>query len=399
MMTDSSAPKPPNQAEVFGKLRGCEPRAVVVQALLLLALAGFVAFLATNLVGNIARLNLRIGLEFLSRPAGFEIAQTPISYPEGATYFRAFLVALINTILIAVISILLATAIGFFVALARLSANPLLALLAKAYVETVRNTPLLLQLFFWYFAVLGSLPLPRQSLTAFGVLYLNKRGLAVPAPIAEPSFPVFITCTTFFLVAATLVFMSAHRHRVRTGQTPRTRWLLGFFLLSAPGLMTIIMGSPITWDTPRLNGFNLSGGISIIPEFVAMAIGMSVYGSAFVAELIRGGFANVDRGQMEAGLALGLSRWRIYSKIMIPQALRAITPPLAGQYITLLKNSSLASAIGYPDLMLIFAGTALNQTGQPLEIMAMTMASYLLLCLITAGIGNVVNRRMQLVER
>ncbi|WP_324617431.1 amino acid ABC transporter permease [Microvirga alba] len=375
------------------------PRAVAVQTILLLALAGFVVFLATNLVGNIARLNLHVGFNFLARPAGFEIAQTPIAYPEGATYFRAFLVALINTILIAVVSILLSTVLGFIVALARLSTNPLLALLAQFYIETIRNVPLLLQLFFWYFAVLGPLPLPRQSLTAFGLVFLNKRGLSVPTPVAEPSFPVFITCTALFLTVAIVFFTSARRYRVKTGQTSRNRWVAGFVFLCAPGLMTIVAGTPVTWDVPRLNGFNLSGGTTIIPEFVAMAIGMSVYGSAFIAELIRGGFASVSHGQTEAGLALGLSRSKIYSKIVIPQALRTIVPPLAGQYITLLKNSSLASAIGYPDLMLIFAGTALNQTGQPLEVMAMTMASYLLLCLITAGIGNVINRRMQLVER
>ena len=223
--------------------------------------------------------------------------------------------------------------------------------------------------------------------------------MSIPAPVAEPGLPAFIACTAVALVAATILFVSARRFRIRTGKTSHVRWVAGTLLLTVPAISTVVLGKPITWDVPRLSGFNLIGGISIIPEFVAMAIGMSVYGSAFTAELMRAGFANVSRGQTEAGLALGLTRWRIYNKIIIPQALRTIVPPLTGQYIALLKNSSLASAIGYPDLMLIFAGTALNQTGQPLEIMAITMASYLLLCLVTAGVGNFVNRRIQLVER
>jgi general L-amino acid transport system permease protein len=384
---------------LLAKSKGYKSRAIIIQTLVLLCLAGFVAFLATNLVENIARLNIRVGLAFLSRPAGFEIAQTLIDYPDGATYFRAFLVALTNTVLIAVVSIIVSTIAGFFVALARLSTNPLLALLAQIYIETVRNVPLLLQLFFWYFAAMGPLPLPRQSLTAFDIVFLNKRGMSIPAPMAEPSFSSVIICTALFMAAATFCFMSARRVRIRTGETSRIRWTAGLLFLGAPGVAVVIFGSPITWDVPRLSGFNLSGGIAIIPEFVAMAIGLSVYGSAFIAELIRGGFQNVSHGQTEAGLSLGLSQWRIYNKIIVPQALRTILPPLIGQYITLLKNSSLASAIGYPDLMLIFAGTALNQTGQPLEIMTMTMASYLLLCLVTAGIGNVVNRRLQLVEQ
>ena len=197
---------------------------------------------------------------------------------------------------------------------------------------------------------------------------------------------------------AIVMFVLAQRFRVRTGQASRGRWTTGFVCLAALLVASAVL-NPVTWDVPALKGFNLGGGMSVIPEFVALAVGMSVYGSAFVAELIRGGVETVGRGQTEAGQALGLSRWRIYRKIVIPQALRAIIPPLTGQYITLLKNSSLASAIGYPDLMLIFAGTALNQTGQPLEIMGMTMASYLFLCLLTAFVGNIVNRRMQLVER
>lgn len=396
---DAVSLKPPVRPGLFTRLTSCEPRALFVQAALLVAIAGFLAFLGINLAANVARLNIGMGFGFLERPAGFEIAQTPIAYPEGATYLRAFLVALINTVLIAVASIVCSTILGFFVAMARLSTNPLLSSLAHAYVEAVRNIPLLLQLFFWYFAVLGSLPLPRQSLTFLDIVFLNKRGLSVPAPVAGPSFPIVAALSAVAVVIALVLFRHARLVRVRTGKTSRRAWTAGVACLLAPVADALLFGSPITWDVPRLSGFNLSGGIAIIPEFVAMTVGMSVYGAAFVAEIIRGGISTVGRGQTEAALALGLTPGRIYGKIVIPQALRAILPPLSAQYISLVKTSSLASAIGYPDLMLIFAGTALNQTGQPLQIMAMTMGSYLLLCLLTAAAGNFVNRRIQLVER
>jgi general L-amino acid transport system permease protein len=396
---DTALLKPPPRPNLLARLKGCGPGALFVQAALLIVTAGFIVFLAMNLVANVERLNIAMGFAFLERPAGFEIAQTPIAYPEGASYFRAFLVALVNTILIAFVSIGLSTVLGLFIAIARLSSNPLLSSLSRGYVEGVRNIPLLLQLFFWYFAVLGSLPLPRQSMAFLDIAFLNKRGLSVPAPVAETSFPALALIAAVSVSAALFLFRRARRFRVRTGRTSRPLWIAGAACCSTPVAAALVLGNPVSWDIPRLTGFNVSGGLALIPEFVAMAVGMSVYGSAFVAEIIRGGMSTVGRGQTEAALALGLTRGRIYGKIIIPQALRAIVPPLSAQYISLVKTSSLASAIGYPDLMLIFAGTALNQTGQPLQIMAMTMGSYLLLCLVTAAIFNWVNRRIQLVER
>lgn len=398
MTIDSNVLPPPPQPGFIARLKAAGPYGVGIQVAVLLAILGFAAFIVSNVIGNVARLNINVGFAFLSRPAGFEIAQSLIDYPQNATYFRAFLVAFLNTTLMAVVSIIFATILGFFVSMARLWTNPLLSLLAQFYIEIVRNVPLLLQLFFWYFAVLGHLPAPRQSLHLGETVYLNNRGLFFPAPLAGEGFPVFAIAAVILIAAAIFLFVSAHRFRVRTGHASRGRWTAGFVCLLALMIASVVR-DPVTWSIPVLKGFNLGGGMSVIPEFVALAVGMSVYGSAFVAELIRGGVETVGRGQTEAGQALGLSRWRIYSKIVVPQALRAIIPPLTGQYITLLKNSSLASAIGYPDLMLIFAGTALNQTGQPLEIMGITMASYLSLCLIVATLGNIINRRMQLVER
>ena len=381
------------------KLKPRKLPAAIVQAALVLAIVGFAGVVASNVIANAARLNLHMGFNFLSAPAGFDIAQKPIAYPEDATYLRAFLVALCNTIILAGVAIVFATVLGFAIAMARISSNPLLSGLARGYVEVVRNVPLLLQLFFWYFSVISILPTPRQSLNFFGVVFLSNRGLAIPSPVEQPSLGAFLTATVAVVVAACLFFFWARRHRIRLGRTSRRLWLAGAACLVIPLLVIAVTGCPISWDIPHLAGFNMRGGLEVLPELVAMAIGLTVYGSAFIAELVRGGFAGVNPGQLDAGRALGLSRWQIYSKIVLPQALRFILPPLSGQYIHLLKNSSLASAIGYPDLMLIFAGTALNQTGQPLEIMAMTMASYLFLGLGIAGFGNVLNRRLQLVDR
>jgi general L-amino acid transport system permease protein len=381
------------------QLRLNEPRAFSIQIGLLLALAAGAAFVLANLHANVERLNMRVGFEFLHRVAGFDIAQSLIPYSETSTYLQAFWVALLNTVLLGGLSIAVGTVLGLAVALMRLSKNPLLALVALVYVEAVRNIPLLLQLFFWYFTVLGPLPLPRQSLHLLDLAFLNKRGLSLPWPVAEPGLPAFLALATAGLVGAGMLVQFARKRRVATGQPSPILWMLAGACLVVPVAATAVTGRPVTWDIPRLAGFNIAGGMVVIPEFVAMAVGMTVYGSAFIAELIRGGVATVGKGQTEAGMALGLTRGRIYATIIIPQVFRAVLPPLMGQYISIFKNSSLAAAIGYPDLMLIFAGTALNQTGQPLEIMAMTMMSYLLINLAISSAGNLANRRVLSVER
>jgi general L-amino acid transport system permease protein len=380
-------------------MRLTEPRPLLQQAVLVLVVVLLVALVAANVQANIARLNIEVGFGFLQRTAGFDIAQALVPYPHSATYLRAILVAFVNTALIAAISIVAGTVLGLFVALARLSTNPLLSLLALAYIEAVRNIPLLLQLFFWYFSVLGSLPLPRQSLELFGAVYLNKRGLSLPAPIAEPGFFPFLIVAVVALMAAWLLFRRARRLRIASGNPQPTLFAAAAGCLLVVLLYPLVFGQPVSWRLPELHGFNIAGGVAIIPEFVAMAVGMSVYGSAFIAELIRGGILTVGKGQTEAGLALGLSRGTIYAKIIIPQVFRAVIPPLTGQYITLLKNSSLAAAIGYPDLMLIVAGTTLNQTGQPLEVMAIAMGCYLLLNLLISLAGTALDRHLRIVER
>jgi general L-amino acid transport system permease protein len=372
-------------------------RSLALQAFVVLAIALTFAYLARNMLLNMERLNVHAGFAFLARPAGFDISQHLIPYGGGSTYLTAFLVALINTLVLAALAILLTTPLGFAIGLARLSRNRLLAGVAGAYVDIVRNVPFLLQLFFWYFAVLGTLPLPRQSLDLFGLFYLNKRGLHVPAPEAGPGFwPVL----ALLLLGLALALWPARRAWRAHSRLVGSYWgLAAACLLLPPLLGWLAAGPPLAWDLPVLAGFNFSGGLVLIPEFVAMVVALTLYNAAFIAELVRGGVLSVPKGLVEAGRALGLAPHRVNAKIVVPLALRVILPPLGGQYIQLLKSSSLGAAIAYPELMQVFAGTTLNQTGQPIEIMAVTMATYLLLCLAIAGCINALNRRVQLVER
>lgn len=378
------------------RIRRIDPGAVVLQGGLILVVLAVVADVASNVAANMARLKLHVGFGFLGHPAGFDIAQSLIAFPASATYLRVFWVAVLNTVLISAVAIVGATVVGLAIALARFSSNPLLAILARAYVEAGRNIPLLLQLFFWYFAVLGPLPLPRASLRLFGVVFLNKRGLFLPAPVLQADWTAFVVVALAGIGAALALMYQAHQRRLLTGRSSPLAWV-GAALCVGGMVLAGWRLRPFGWDVPRAGPFNVSGGISIIPEFVAMAIGMTIYGSAFVAELIRGGILTVGTGQTEAGRALGLSRARIYASVVIPQALRAVMLPLTGEYISLMKNSSLAAAIGYPDLMMIFAGTVLNQTGQPLETMAMTMASYLALAVAISLAGQWMDRRLRVV--
>ena len=372
-------------------------RGLVIQGVVVLLLVGFAGYIAHNVAENIARLNIRTGLGFLFRPAGFEISQHLIPYQaQGSTYLQAFLVALINTVAVAVVAILLTTPLGFAIGLARLSTNQLLALVSRCYVDFVRNVPFLLQLFFWYFTVLGALPPPRNSLDLFGAIFANRRGLYVPSPEWQPSFLTFAIALGIGIVLFYLLGRIAP-HSTRIQSIPR--WArIGIALL--PSLLVwAVVGAPVSFEVPALQGFNFQGGMTLHPEFVAMVLALASYNAAFIAELVRGGILSVPKGQIEAGLSLGLKRRQINFLIVMPLALRVIVPPLGSQYVQLLKASSLGAAIAYPDLMLVFAGTTLTQTNQPIEIMFITMATYLFLCLLITGATNLVNKRVQLVER
>ena len=395
-------------ANITDDLRG-PPREPLLQnpvvrgAAYQLILVAVVVFLvweaAQNVATNLARANVPLNFNFWNQVSGFEINQHLIGYSALSTYGQAFWVGLLNTLLVAVIGIVLSTILGFVIGTARLSRNWIVARLALLYVETLRNIPLLLQLLFWYNAVLKPLPGPKQSIAFPGDIYLNNRGLVFP----DPQFGegAWVTGAAILIgIAAAIAFrMWATARQRRTGrQAPVALVSLGLIVL-LPLAVFFATGAPLTFSVPVLKGFNFAGGRSVFPELVALVIGLSVYTASFIAEIVRAGVQAVSRGQTEAGEALGISAGRIRSLVVVPQALRVIIPPLTNQYLNVTKNSSLAVFIGYPDLFQVFAGTVLNQTGAAVQVMGVTMGVYLFISLVTSGAMNFYNARKALVER
>ena len=398
-MAVSTGTSPRSKADLKGLLYRPEVRQIAWQVALLVAL-GFAAYwVVNNVAENLRRQNIASGFDFLGRISGFDVAQSLIEYSNVSTYGRAFWVGLLNTLLVAALGIVAATVIGFIVGIARLSSNWLIAKLAAAYVEVVRNIPLLLQLFFWYYAVLKNLPAPRQSYTLPGGGYFNVRGLYVPAPIFHPGFEMVVGVLVAGVAAAIALRWWARRRQMLTGQRFPLLWVSLALLFGLPLLAYFAAGAPATLDFPELRGFNFQGGLALQPELMALLLGLAIYTASFIAEIVRAGILAVAKGQTEAAQALGLSRGQVLRLVIVPQATRIIIPPLTNQYLNLTKNSSLAVAIGYPDFVSIFAGTVLNQTGQAVEVVLMTMGVYLAISLLTSLFMNWFNRRMALVER
>ncbi|ELA7288103.1 amino acid ABC transporter permease [Vibrio parahaemolyticus] len=374
-------------------------RSAIFQIIAIAALVFFFYTIINNALNNLDARGIATGFGFLNQEAGFGIGLTLIEYNETYSYGRTFIVGLLNTALVSVLGIILATAIGFTMGVARLSTNWLVSRLAAVYIETFRNIPLLLQIFFWYFAVLQALPSARQSLSLGEAIFLNVRGLYFPAPVFNEGSGVVIAAFVIGLIATISISIWARNKQRLTGQqTTMGRIGLGL-LVGLPLLVYFVSGMPISLEYPELKGFNFKGGISIIPELAALLLALSVYTAAFIAEIVRSGINAVSHGQTEAAMSLGLPRAKTLKLVVIPQALRIIIPPLTSQYLNLTKNSSLAMAIGYPDLVSVFAGTTLNQTGQAIEIIAMTMGVYLTLSLLTSALMNLYNRKVALVER
>ena len=393
MMTPGAASGPPKAP----LLRDPRFRSLVTQVALCVLLAAVVWLLVEAARANLARTNVASGFGFWNVTAGFDISQTLIDYSSSSsTYGQAFWVGLLNTLLVAAIGIVLATIVGFTIGIAQLSTNWLVARLAVGYVQLVRNVPLLLQLLFWYNAVLKALPDFRDSVRLPGGGYLNNRGLFLPGLDLGGAGPfVFCALLAGIAVVAALVMLA---RRGRIGALTATA-LSVLAVLGLPLAAFLVAGGTASLVYPQMSRFNLYGGIEVLPEFVALVAGLVVYTGAFIAETVRAGLLAVPRGQTEAALALGLSRGVVLWRVVIPQAMRVITPPLTNQYLNLTKNSSLAVAIGYPDLVQIFTGTVLNQTGQAVEIVAITMAVYLAISLTTAVLMNVYNARVALTER
>jgi general L-amino acid transport system permease protein len=372
-------------------------RGIVLQLLVLLAVASVIAFITANTLANLQRAGLASGFGFLSDTAFFDINQKLIDYSSQSTFGRALVVGFLNTILVSAMGIIAATLIGFVAGVLRLSDNWLVGKVVTIYVEFTRNVPVLLQIIFWW-ATLTALPKVRDSLSLGDAAFLNNRGIRMPAPIMETGMGWVIAAVFVGIVGAILLSRWARKRQEQTGQTFPSGWASLGLIIGLPLIFFFALGQPLDWDIPERTRFNFRGGFNVTPELIALWLALSTYTGAFISEIVRSGILAVSRGQSEAAFALGLSKNQTMRMVVIPQALRVIIPPLTSQYLNLTKNSSLAIAIGYQDLVSI-GGTILNQSGQALEVVGIWMAVYLSLSLATSAYMNWYNKRIALVER
>ena len=382
--------------------RDPEKRALVYQAIVVGIIVWLGYSMIHNTATNMAAQGMATGFGFLKNSAGFGIISTPfVAYSEASDYFTVFLVGLVNTIIVAAIGCLLALILGFIVGIARLSSNWLVQKVATFYIELFRNVPLLLQILFWYSAVLKPLPGPRALHEAGDSVFfsVNNRGVIFAEPVGQPGFENVWYLFFGAIILTWLISKWASARQMRTGKQFPT-FLVGLLLIiGAPLVAFLALGRPLEFVPAEMSRFALRGGVTIIPEFVALLLALVIYTAAFIAEIVRSGIQAVSHGQTEAASALGVKPSHRMRLVVVPQAMRVIVPPLTSQFLNLTKNSSLATAIAYPDLFSVFAGTTLNQTGQAVEIMAMTLAVYLTLSLVTSAFMNWYNSRIALVER
>jgi general L-amino acid transport system permease protein len=375
-------------------------RSIIYQVVLCVIIAFLVLGATINAIEHLRRAHIASGFGFWDNTAGFDISQTLIPYSaQVSTYGRAFWVGLLNTLLVAGLGIIFATILGFTIGISRLSKNWLLSKFATGYVETIRNIPLLLQLLFWYNAVLKALPEMRDSIAIPGGTYLNNRGLFMPAPVFHPGFGAVAAAFILGAIASIAFTIWARKRQEATGQQAPVVLVTLALVIGLPFAMLAIKGFPLSFEYPQAGRFNISGGLEVLPEFAALLFGLSIYTAAFIAEVVRAGITSVSRGQTEAAYSLGLKPRPTLRLVVVPQAMRVILPPLTSQYLNLTKNSTLAVAIGYPDLVQVFTGTVLNQTGQAIEVVAITMLVYLTISLVTSFLMGIYNRRVALVER
>ncbi|TCD14569.1 amino acid ABC transporter permease [Oricola cellulosilytica] len=399
-VTPNGAGGDDDQAPRVALLNNPEIRGWIFQIVLAILIVYLVYAGWSNMNANLQAAGIASGWAFLGNNAGFAISQSLIEYSQASSsYGRVYVIGLLNTLIIAFFGIIFATIIGFLMGVARLSKNWLVSRLATVYVEALRNIPLLLQIFIWYFGVLRLLPQPRQGFD-FGFLgLLNNRGYFAPKPVWGDGAEFTLYAFIIACIAAWALGRWARARQMATGQTFPAFWTGFGMIVFLPLAVFVITGSPLSWDIPVMGGFRPSGGMTVIPEFIAMLVALAMYTAAFIAEIVRAGILAVSRGQTEAANALGLRSGPTLRLVVIPQALRIIIPPLTSQYLNLTKNSSLAVAIAYPELTSVFAGTALNQTGQAVEIISLTMLTYLTISLLTSLFMNWYNSRVALVER
>jgi len=369
-------------------------RGILYQVILIAVIAAFAYGIFSATQANLAQLGVHSSFDFFFKRAGFEIGQALIPFNADSTIARAFAVALLNTLVLAIVSIICSSVLGLIIGVARLSRNWLTARLAAAYVETFRNIPSLLQIFFWYFVVLRTLPRPHESLNLANLIFLNNHGLFLPAPALSGILPVLLISLGASMAAALLLHRWARRRLQRTGK--------GFPAIFA-GIMLVIVtqvavlqAGGVSWEVPVSGRFSYTGGLVLMPEFISLVVGLSMYNATYIAEIVRSGFSSIARGQTEAAESLGMSRLLTLRLVIFPQALRVIIPPLTTQYLNLFKSTSLAAAIAYPEIVSVFVGTVNNLVGQPVIIMLVTLATYTLVSLSIAVILSWYNRRVDL---
>ncbi|MGY6571141.1 MAG: amino acid ABC transporter permease [Salinarimonas sp.] len=374
-------------------------RSIVFQFVTVVCIFGLGWYFVTNTMTNMSQRGMSAGFDFLNVSAGFGISFTLIPYTESDSYFRVFQVGIANTLLVAVISIVGATVIGLIVGLMRMSKNWLVRNIARWYIEILRNTPLLLQIIAWFFGVFNLLPRPRDSVEWGGLFFLNNRGLYMPGPVPGEGFTMTLIALAIAIVAAIGLRRWARKRQEATGKYfPAVSTGIAV-IIALPLAVFLLSGAPLTWDIPSLQGFNYRGGMNVPPALCALVLALSIYTSCFIAEIVRSGVQSVSHGQTEAARALGVKPSWTMRLIILPQALRVIIPPLISQYLNITKNSSLAIAIGFPDLVSVWMNTSLNQSGRAIPIVAMTMAFYCIVSLFVSLVMNVYNRRILLKER
>ncbi len=380
-------------------LRNEKVRGILYQLITVIGFVLFTMYIAQNTAHNIEARGIKSGLDFMQSTAGFDITESPIHFDQHSTHWDVFKVGLINTLIISFFGIILTTILGLIIGIARLSSNWIISHLASGYIETFRNIPILLQILFWYNVVLAAMPSVRQSYSFFDSIFINQRGVFIPKPIFEDGAGLIGAAFVAALIIGWIISKWAQKRHDDTGKEfPVFLTNLGILIL-LPLLAYCLAGKPIHFDYPALKGFNFKGGKTFTPEFLALLFALTIYTATFIAEAIRSGIEAVNKGQKEAATSLGLTPSQSLKLVVLPQAIRISIPPIINQYLNLTKNSSLAAAVGYPELVTIFAGTSLNITGQALEIIGITMLTYLVISLLVSLILNWFNKKMKIKER
>ncbi len=399
MSVDAAPLQEPQRSALMRLWYDKESRSTIIQIIAAVLILSLIGYMARNAVVNLERLGKGFSFAFLFQPASYDINQHLIEYSSRSTHFRAMMVGIINTLLVAAAGIVLATIVGFILGVIRLSKNWLTNKLAHIYIEYMRNVPVLLHILLIHGIIVHSLPRPKNALNLGDSAFLTNRGVFMPSPELLPAFKVVALLFFAGIVFSWLFRRWARAQQAATGQQYPVFWVSLAAIIGLPVIAYLVLGQPVNWNVPELKGFNFKGGMVIRPEFIALWLALSLYTAAFIAEIVRAGVLAISHGQTEASLALGINRKRTLNLVVIPQALRVIVPPLSSNYLNLTKNSSLAIAIGYMDVTATIGGISLNQTGREMECMIIVMGIYLVMSLLISMFMNWYNKRIALVER